>query len=249
MTLCKENYFSKEASRTYMGSTQFKSFMECPAKAMAEIKGEYAFESDALIQGQYLDAHFEGNLDIFKAQHPELFKRNGDLLQKYESIVVAINMIESDKLMNYLCTGEQQKIFTGEIAGVPFKIMIDSLLPDRIVDRKYMKDFKDIWTDEGYKPWWAAHHYDWQAAIYQEIYRQNTGKKVPFELVAISKEKVPDKSWIRFSDKHLEECLDLIKLKAPEFQAMKEGIIDLPTCGKCEYCRSINKLTEPEVIE
>ena len=39
MYLCEENYFSLEAEKEYCGSTQFKRFYECPAKAMAILNG------------------------------------------------------------------------------------------------------------------------------------------------------------------------------------------------------------------
>lgn len=70
-TLTAENYFSPENSMKYLGSSQFKSFMRCEAAALAELRGEYQREvSDALLIGSYVDAHYDGTLDIFRAQHP-----------------------------------------------------------------------------------------------------------------------------------------------------------------------------------
>ena len=248
MKLTHENYHSIEANTEYMSTSQFKAFMECPARALAEIKGEYRKESDAFLQGQYLDAFFECNLQSFKAMHPEMLKRDGTLLQKFEKINDAIEAIKADETMFKLCTGEQQKIMTGVIGGVKFKIMIDSYHPDLTVDRKYMKDFSDAWKDGSYVPWWKAYGYDFQAAIYTEIRRQNEEKRVPFDLVAISKESVPDKAWVRFSDAYLRNILDIVECNAPLFQAMKDGLVPVKGCGECEYCRSLKKLTEPEII-
>ena len=42
--LIEENYFSFENNLTYMGVSQFKSFMNCEAMALAEINGEYQRE-------------------------------------------------------------------------------------------------------------------------------------------------------------------------------------------------------------
>ena len=69
-----------------MGSSQFKSFISCEASALAEITEEFPREiTTALLVGSYVDAHFENTLDIFKAKHPELFKKTGDhgLLKDY----------------------------------------------------------------------------------------------------------------------------------------------------------------------
>lgn len=249
MILTQENYHSKEANQLYMGASQFKSFMECQARAMAEINETYVKDSSAFVEGHYIDSHFEGTLNIFKAKHPELFKKNGDLQKKYECLNTCIQAIENDEKMLYLCSGEQQKIMTGIIAGVPFKIMIDSYLPEVTVDRKAMKDFDDIWKNGEKLPWWKAYGYDYQGAIYIEIRRQNEeGVVLPFDLVAISKKEVPDKRWLRFMQDRLEEQLCIVKHNAPKFQMIKEGLIDPEECGICEYCISNKKLIEPEII-
>lgn len=236
--ITRETYFDRVNAQKYMGSSQYKDFILCPAMAMAKINGEYKEEqTDAFLQGDYMDAHFEGTLDLFKAKHPELYQRNGNLYAKFQSIEDNISIIESDSKMNELCSGEQQVIMTGEIVGVPFKIMIDSLLPDRIVDRKCMKDFQDKWVDGEYVPWWKAYRYDIQAAIYQEIYYQNTGKRLPFELVAISKEKTPSKAWVHFTDDTLQSAIQEVRYHAPIFQAIKDGLIEPTACGECDWCK------------
>ena len=248
MRLTRKNYHSEKANIEFMSASQFKSFMDCPARAMAELKGEYKYESDSLLQGLFLDAYFEHKTERFKVQHPEMFKRDGTLKAQFEKVNDAIAVIDSDPIMQKLCSGKQQKIMTGEIGGVPFKIMIDSLLKDRIVDRKYMRDFADVWKDGECMPWWKAWQYDFQAAIYVEIYRQNTGNLLPFELVGVSKETVPDKAWVRFSEAYLAHILEIVEINAPLFMAMKQGIADLQECGHCDFCKSKKMLFEPEII-
>ena len=74
MTLTNENYFSPEAQMEYMGVSQYKDFLECPARALATIKGEYKEEMTlAQLVGSYVDAYFEGSLAEFKLEHPEIF--------------------------------------------------------------------------------------------------------------------------------------------------------------------------------
>lgn len=248
MRLTRKNYHSTKANTAFMSASQFKAFMDCPARAVAEIKGEYDKQTDAFLQGAFLDAYFDKRTDEFRAEHPEMFKRDGELKAQFEKVNEAIAVIEADPVMRKLCRGKQQKIMTGEIGGVPFKIMIDSLHVDKTVDRKYMRDFSDVWKDGERMPWWKAYGYHYQAAIYQEIRRQNEGKRVPFDLVAISKEAVPDKAWVRFSDEYLRNVLDIVECNAPLFKAMKDGLIKEPGCGECEYCRAKKRLTEPEII-
>lgn len=39
--LTNENYFAPESSQSYMSVSQFKSFLDCEARTMAELNGEY----------------------------------------------------------------------------------------------------------------------------------------------------------------------------------------------------------------
>ena len=80
MNLTDENYFSKEMNMKYMSASQFKDFLKCPACAMAKLKEEWKQEkTTALMVGSYVDASYEGTLDIFKAKNPEIFKKDGEL--------------------------------------------------------------------------------------------------------------------------------------------------------------------------
>lgn len=72
--LTAENYFSPEMQMEYMGVSQYKDFLDCPARALAIVKGEYKPEMTIpMLVGSYVDSYFEGTLDKFKAEHPEVF--------------------------------------------------------------------------------------------------------------------------------------------------------------------------------
>ena len=65
--LTADNYFSTEMSQRYFSVSQYKTFLDCPARAMAEIRGEYKQPmTTALLVGSYVDAYFEGTLEKFK---------------------------------------------------------------------------------------------------------------------------------------------------------------------------------------
>ena len=98
MILTNENYFSKEADMEYMSVSQFKAFEQCEAAALASIKGEWEQpKTTALLVGSYVDAHFEGTLDLFKAKNPEIFTKQGTLKAEYKQAEEIINRIESDE--------------------------------------------------------------------------------------------------------------------------------------------------------
>lgn len=248
MKLNKSNYFSKKANKEFMSVSQFKSFSKCQSAALAELSGKYKREeTTSLLVGSYVDAFFEGTLERFTKLHPEIFKKDGGLKAEYIQANSIIERINRDKLMSEYLSGRKQVIMTGTICGVAVKIKVDSLLPDKIVDLKIMKDFEDVFAEDkgGKVPWFEGWEYDLQGAVYQEIVRQNTGKKLPFYLVAATKEKVTDIDIIHIEQRSLDFELERFSKDLPFYDAIKNGIIEAESCGKCDYCKLNKQLTAP----
>ena len=247
MKLTKRNYFSKKANLEYMSVSQFKSFEKCQAAALAEINGKYEREkTTALLVGSYVDAYFEGTLANFIKQNPEIFKKDGTLKADYMQAELIIQRILQDKLFMEHLSGKKQVIMSGNICGVPVKIKVDSLLPDKIVDLKIMANFESQYSAEnGRQPWFEAWGYDLQGAVYQEIVRQNTGKLLPFYLAAATKEKVTDIDIVHISQELLDFGLDRFKQSVELYDAIKKGVIPPERCEKCEFCKTSKVLTAP----
>lgn len=107
------NYFSSEMEWYYTGSSQIKSFMKCEAATMAKLRGEWIEEKTiSLLVGSYIDAYYEGSLDIFKEQNPEIFKKDGSLKSDYVKAEEIIERLQRDKLFSKYMSGEKQVIFT-----------------------------------------------------------------------------------------------------------------------------------------
>ena len=242
--LTEFNYFSRSAEQKYMGSTQYKNFVKCEAAALARINGTFIEPpSTAMLVGSYVDAHFSGTLAQFNAEHPEIFKRDGTLKAEFSGANQIIDFIEDDPLMMEYLQGEKQTIMTGEIAGVPFKVKFDAYIPGvRIVDQKIMRDFKPVWDEESRtkKNFIEAWGYDIQAAISQTV----EGNKLPFIINAATKENVPDKALLLIPQDVIDMKLEEIESLAPRFAAIKAGLEEPTACGKCDYCKSIKKLTK-----
>ena len=262
MELTNENYHSLEMKMEYMGYSQFKDFLSCERQALARIKGEIEEKSSpALLFGSYVDNYFskEIPMDTFVSQHPEMFTKQGTLKSDFKNIESVIKTIENDELLYKYLSGEHQVIMTGVIAGVKFKIKIDSYFPDKvIVDQKIMKDMKDVWVEvvdeDGNKrnvkmDFIMAWRYDLEGAIYQEIERQNylkehgIDRKLPFVLAVTTKEDVPDKELIEIDQDILDKALEEVIEKAPRYAAIKRGEIEPSGCGECDVCRLNKKLT------
>lgn len=242
MLLTHENYHSLGANKIFMGASQFKTFKDCEARGLAEVNGEYVRPSSvSLLVGSYVDAHFSGTLDLFKAKNPEIFTQKGTLKSEYQQADAIIARIERDPLMMKYLSGEMQKIFTGTIAGVQFKCMVDSYHEGKcIVDLKIMKDFEGVWVDGFKLPFIEAWGYDYQAAIYQAVEKNH----LPFIIAAATKEKsATDIELFSIPQEHIDKCLmDVIEL-VPRFDAIKQGKIAPTRCGKCDYCKETKVLT------
>jgi len=234
--LTRENYFSPEMSRRFMSASQFKSFCLCEAGALAEINGEYVREkTTALLVGAMIDAHFSKTLDIFKAQNPDIFTQKGTLKSNFEHANYIIERIERDSMFMKYLSGESQVVKTGEIEGVPFKIMIDSYHPGKaIVDLKCMRDFEKTWKDGlrlTFVEFWG---YDLQLGIYQLV----EGNNLPVFIAAVTKEKEPDLALISIPQERLDYCMDQVKQNVRRFADLKNGIGVPNRCERCDYCKS-----------
>lgn len=255
MILTAENYFSKEADREYLSVSQYKNFMgtigrpACEAEAMAKLNGEWEMKkTTALMVGSYVDAHFEGTLNLFQAQNPEIFTKQGALKAEYRKAEEIINRIERDDLFMKFMGGEKQVIMTADMFGSPWKIKIDSYLPGKaIVDLKVMRELHkaEYTKDYGYMNFIEYWGYDLQAAVYQEVVYQSTGERLPFFIAAASKEEETDIELIWIPDDHLREKLIEVENNTSKIVALKNGEVEPLRCGLCDYCKHTKVLKRP----
>jgi hypothetical protein len=180
-----------------------------------------------------------------------MFTKKGTLYAKYEQANKIINAVERLPLMMEYLEGEKQVIRTGNLFGVDWKIKMDVFRDgERIVDLKCVKDFNDIYDPGyGYRSWIEYWGYDIQGAVYQRLVEENTGKTLPFYIVAVTKEKVPDMKVIQIPQHILDTALKVVEAKIDRFDLIKQGEIEPRRCEKCDYCRSTKVLKVPEIYE
>lgn len=243
MGLTAKYYFSQNNNRKYCGSSQFKAFMKCSASALAELNAEHEREmTTALLVGSYVDAWFEGTLDIFKKEHPEVFKKDGSLKAEYLQAEDIIARVQKDELFMHYMSGKKQVVKTGYIEGIPFKIKIDSYHKGKmIVDLKVIKDFKPIYDEDegGYLDFIRYWGYDIQAAIYQAI----EGNRLPFYICAVTKEKTPDLKVIQIPQSWIDNAMEIIRHNVEMIDMIKHGEIPPIRCERCDYCKATKKLS------
>ena len=252
LKLTKKNYYSHEADIEYMSASQVKSFLNCEAKAKAELDGTYVRpESSALLIGSYIDSYFEGkkSFNEFKKSNPSIFNsRTGELKSEFKKCDEMIARIESDPVFMSYMEGHKQTIKTGKLFGVNFKSKFDVYNPKehRIVDLKTVKDLSPM-----YKPgegrlspieYWM---WDLQMAIYAAI----EGNDLDTFLAIVTKENPSDLALVEINKDERDACMEYLADKIPRFDAIKKGYVEPERCEHCDYCRATRKLTRPMTMD
>ena len=253
MKLTRENYHSTAAGLHYCSKSQHDSFNSCEAATIAALAGEWVQEqTEAMLVGSYVHSWCERKQSEFIAENPCMFTQKGTLKADFKLADKMIETLEADPFVMHTLDGEKEVIQTAEIDGIPFKSMFDVYVPGkRIVDLKTTKSIRELqWSQEhgGKVTFIEQYNYFKQVAIYLEVERINAGRPegdwLDFYMVAVSKEKVPDKEVINLTD-HDRVGVELAKIKAdfPRIKAVKSGRVEPIGCGCCDYCRSVKRIT------
>ena len=250
MKLDKNNYFSKEADKEYFSVSQFKSFRECEAKTVAKLNGSWINEkNEAFLLGSYVHSWNDGTIEEFRQQNPQLFKKDGSLLAKYEVADKMIKTLAKDPLIQRVREGEKEVIMTAELFNTKWKIMIDIYNPQNsvFVDLKTTREIhKQYWNDKSKTHQNFIEYYDYllQMAVYAEVERINRGALDYLQphIIAVSKEPIPDKAIIFLGTEFIKDKLLEVEVTIDRFSKVKQGLEEPIRCGKCDYCRTTEKL-------
>ena len=254
LDLTKSNYHSNEANFEYMSRGQYKSFLDCEAKEIAKLSGEWVDEPSIVLEvGKYVHSFNDGTRREFVSENPSMFKKDGALKAEY---LVADRMIEClarDEMAMYCLEGEKEVIVTASMFGATWKVMLDVQNNERrrIVDLKTTRSVTEhVWDEELRKKvsFVEFYKYPLQNAIYTEIERLAMGRAEgdwsKFLIVAVSKEKYPDKAVINMTDpERLVKELADVEANMPRILAVKAGIEEPVRCEVCDYCRSTKMLS------
>ena len=248
------NYYSQEADERYMSVHQYLDFAGhmgirgCESRAMAILKREYVKEKTTpMLVGSYVDSYFEGTLDKFKAENPEIFTQKGELKANFKQAEKMIARAEKDKKFMAYMSGDKQVIMTGYLFGCDWKIKMDSYIPDKaIVDLKTSADIHKAWKvqDFGYANVAEYWGYTLQMAVYQKIVEINTGKKLPCILAFITKEDSPEIKLCYIDQMTLNHSLNEIEMNMGDVLAVKNGEVEPIPCGKCDHCKATQPIDE-----
>lgn len=265
LILTADNYYSVEADRQYMSCSQYQDFLSCEARAMAKLDGRYVpKKSEALIVGNYFhtamestEAHEQFCKDNFEEIYKYKVSKSGEIIVtgKYAPYVTADKMIEvclSDPLIKSLIDmpGENERIMTGTLFGMPWKIRLDKYCEDlrMIIDWKTTADINKT----EYNPvlgekesFIEAMGYMMRAAVYSEIEKQTviSSEDPDFVIVAVSKQDPPDKgAYLLNNRQRYDYELSEIEKHMARIYRVKNKQAAPIRCGACDYCRSTKVL-------
>lgn len=253
MELNKENYHSIEADRRYFSVSQFKNFVECEAKTIAKLSGEYKdSHSNALLVGSYVHAAFESEeaFDLFIEEYNgAIFKARGGKYADFETADQMIEVIKNDSFSMFALEGDKEEIYTANLWGVDWKIKVDSINHQRktFSDLKTTQDLhKRYWSNKynGWASFVEAWDYVLQMAIYRRVLQENFGQTYTPYIVAVTKESPPNKAVIHFDESRFDFEYEYAEMKMERFKQVKSGEVKPTHCGICDYCRSVKRLSD-----
>jgi len=251
----QENYYDLETDMRYMSVHQYLDFVGhmgvygCEERAIARLTGSWKEEpTEAMLIGSYVDSYFEGTLDSFKKNNPEIFTQKGELKAKFKMAEKMIERCERDELFMQFMSGEKQKIFTAYMFGCDWKVKLDSYVPGlAIVDLKTSANIHKAWRveDYGYASFVEFWGYTLQLAVYQKVVEICTGEHLPCYIAAVTKEEHPEIAIIEVDDFTLTNSLNEIQANMENVLAVKNKKIKPIRCEKCDYCKATKILTDP----
>ncbi|OCA85392.1 hypothetical protein A8F95_11305 [Bacillus wudalianchiensis] len=252
-TLTKENYHSIEANQKFFSVSQFKSFIECEAKTMAELNGAYKEpHSNALLVGSYVHAAFESNEafeQFIEENNRAIFKSRGGKYSDFETADRMIEALKRDPFAMFAMEGEKEEIYTAYLFGAYWKIKVDSIHHSR-------RTFSDLKTTQDlYKRYWSVKYDNWvsfveawdyvlQMALYRRVLQEATGSTYTPYIVAVTKENPPNKAVLHFDETRFNFEYEYIEMKMERLIEVKAGKVDPVRCEKCDYCRMTKQLND-----
>lgn len=258
LQLTSENYYSREANEEYLSTTQYKSFLDCEARSLAELQGEYEpEEKEVYLVGNYVHSWASDELEKFISDHPEIISSRGatkgDLKAPFKQAQDMIDVLASDPKAVSCLQGRSEVPLVGEIDGVKWKGKADKINDELnyILDLKTTKSINEFaWSNKYEKRVSFIDQYDYfiQVAVYSELERQVSKSDVwkDFYMLAVSKEKHPDHALIDCTDKdRVTAELENIKANQGRIVKIKKGEIEPVRCNTCEYCRQTKKIDKP----
>lgn len=247
--------------KKHMSNSQYSTFMECEARAIAECKGEYHQDDcEAFACGSMVDALVltpDKRAKVEEEHKAIIFTKKGEPSAVYRNAeLYAKRLLEGKAMINgvemtipQLLAGPKQVKLTGTIAGCEWIGYADALdtATGAIIDLKTTANDGMQWMEIAGRwtkaPWYEARGYWRQLAVYVALASQtfpDVKEWMPY-LVYVTKQDPPNigvlagTNWAR-----LNREIVGINERMPRILALKTETEQPLACGQCEYCRPRN---------
>jgi len=254
LNLTQDNYHSLQANLDYMSRSQYVGFVyECEAKEIAKLSDDWVdVPTTAQEVGHYVHSWSAGTQDEFRVNHPNMFTKANSLRSEYLLANTMIDCLEEDPFVMSYLEGEKETIKTAEMYGATWKIRMNvhSLVPRRMVDLRTTKSILEkVWDEAArrYVSFIEFYKAPLQMAIYSEVERLGRAAEdwSEFIIVAVSKEKYPDKTVLNMTNPtRLVAELAAVQMNMPRIITLKAGLAEPIRCEVCNYCRSTKVLNK-----
>lgn len=242
--LTAENYHSPEARARWLSSSDIKKAMRCEASWIGDEPEDEA--KPAFVFGHLFEAlvcrDYYNNPAVYSSRGPT----KGQLKAEYSAAVdMARAVRRSPFLSGIIDRSKKQVVMTGNICGLPIRMMCDLLDTDgSIWDIKSAKSFLPEYDSDMCLrlDWWAYWHYPVQMWIYREIARQNGIAAPHVGLISAAKDNL-DVQAIEFGHETMEAAEADAKFTLDSITAILRGE-EPHMCGACKWCTSQKVITE-----
>jgi hypothetical protein len=85
-------------------------------------------------------------------------------------------------------------------------------------------------------------------AIYQKLYEEASGERLPCYLAVITKETPADIRIVQIEQERMDAEMAWLEQVLPRYEAIKSGAIDPERCEGCAWCRQSRVLMGPELL-
>lgn len=234
-----DKYF---ADTHHMSVSKYKQFARCELQGMKE----FGQPTEAMKVGSYVDSYISGTLEQFIEDNPDIISSRGatkgQLKVGFRKAEEICRFIDNDRVIQQFLSGDKQTVVTGEIEGIPFRAKLDIYSKGiAINDLKIMASITD--RQGNYYDFITTWGYHLQGAVYQELIYQNTGERLPFFIVVVTKEDVINSAIIQIDQNTLDLALEEVKENVVHYYNIWKGLETINGCGKCRDCISSRLVT------
>lgn len=243
--LTQENYYDKSTDKEYMSFSVYKMFLSNPARALADLKGEYNWFTDnkALLIGQYLHSYFESpeahekfKIENKKAMISTRGASEGNLKKEFEVAQKMIDRLEAEpQFLKTLQGTERERIVTGKIGDLLWKGKLDAVN----IESGYFVDFKTVrslvndgaeWSDEANRRvnFIESRKYDKQMAVYAYLLEQEFGYPFTPIIWAVSKANQPLAKPYIITEETKMHAINSIKVNQEEIKKYIDEEVEAP---------------------